>query len=99
LSCLEAYTGGVPGLQGTNRHDDDDVIHVYQEEIEGHQSFTISNGTGLIKLATRDIELMQEEPGPSKKRIQKAKCVAERQEMRERLDAYVAEVDSYVDDF
>jgi hypothetical protein len=42
---------------------------------------------------------MQEEPGPSKKRIQKAKCVAERQEMRERLDAYVAEVDSYVDDF
>jgi hypothetical protein len=26
------------------RHDDDDVIHVYQEEIKGHQSFTISDG-------------------------------------------------------
>jgi hypothetical protein len=29
------------------RHDDDDVIDVYQEEIEGHQSFTISNGVGV----------------------------------------------------
>jgi hypothetical protein len=26
------------------RHEDDYVIHVYQEEIEGHQSFTISDG-------------------------------------------------------
>jgi uncharacterized protein YijF (DUF1287 family) len=31
------------------RHDDDDVIHVYQKENEGHQSlsFTVSNRAGL----------------------------------------------------
>jgi hypothetical protein len=31
------------------RHDDDDVIHVYQEENEGHQSlsFTVSDEAGL----------------------------------------------------
>jgi hypothetical protein len=51
------------------RHDDDNVVHVYQEEIEGHQSFTVSNGTRLTKLATRDVELMEEESGPSKKRL------------------------------
>jgi hypothetical protein len=59
------------------RHDDDDddVIHVYQEENEGHQSlsFTVSNGTGLIELATRDVELMEEELGPSNKHLQKSK--------------------------
>jgi hypothetical protein len=51
------------------RHDDDDIVHVYQEENEGHQSlsFTISNGVGLTELATHDVELMEEEPGPSKK--------------------------------
>jgi hypothetical protein len=50
-------------------HNDDDVIHVYQEENEGHQSlsFTVSDGAGLTELAIRDVELMQEEPGPSKK--------------------------------
>jgi hypothetical protein len=54
------------------RHDNDDVIHVYQEEIEGHQSlnFTVSDGAGLAELATHDVELMEEEPGPSKKRLQ-----------------------------
>jgi hypothetical protein len=57
------------------RHDDDDVLHVYQEENEGHQclTFTISDGAGLTELATRDIELVEEEPGPSKKRLQKLK--------------------------
>jgi hypothetical protein len=65
------------------RHDDDDVVHVYQEEIKGHQHFTVSNGARLAKLATCDIELMEEEPGPSKKCIQKSKCVAERQEKHE----------------
>jgi hypothetical protein len=52
------------------RHDDDDVVHVYQEENEGHQSlsFIVSDGAGLIELATRDVELM-EELGPSKKRL------------------------------
>jgi hypothetical protein len=44
------------------RHDDDDVVHVYQEENEGHQSlsFTVSDGAGLAELATRDVELMEE---------------------------------------
>jgi hypothetical protein len=53
------------------RHDDDDVFHVYHEENEGHKrlSFTVSDGAGLAELATRDIELMKEELGPSKKRL------------------------------
>jgi hypothetical protein len=57
------------------RHDDDDVVHVYQEENKGHQSlsFAISNKARLAELATRDVELMEEEPGPSKKRLQKSK--------------------------
>jgi hypothetical protein len=51
------------------RHNDDNVVHVYQEENKGHQSlsFIVSNGAGFAKLATRDVELMEEEPGPSKK--------------------------------
>jgi hypothetical protein len=55
------------------RQSDDDIIHVYQEENEGHQSlsFTISDGAGLTKLATCDVDLMEEEPGPSKKCLQK----------------------------
>jgi hypothetical protein len=64
------------------RHDDDDVVHVYQEEIEGHQSFIVSDRAGLAQLATRDAKLMEEELGHSKKRIQKSKSVAERQERR-----------------
>jgi hypothetical protein len=57
------------------RHDDDDVVHVYQEENEGHQnlSFTVSDRAGLTKLATCDVELMEEEPGPSKKCLWKSK--------------------------
>jgi hypothetical protein len=54
------------------RHEDDDVVDVYQEEIEGHQSFTIFDGAGLTELATRNADLMQEEPGPSKKYLQKS---------------------------
>jgi hypothetical protein len=48
------------------RHDDDDVIHVYQEENEGHQSlsFNVSDRAGLTELDTRDVELMEEELGP-----------------------------------
>jgi hypothetical protein len=65
------------------RHEIDEVIHVYQEEIEGHQSVTVSDKAGLIELATCDVELMEEESGPSKKRLQKSKCVAERKEMHE----------------
>jgi hypothetical protein len=53
--------------------DDDDVIHVYQEENEGDQglSFTVSYGARLTLLGTRDVELMEEEPGPSKKCLRK----------------------------
>jgi hypothetical protein len=38
------------------RHDDDDAIHVYQEENEGIQGlcFTVSNRAGLAELATCD---------------------------------------------
>jgi hypothetical protein len=62
------------------RHNDDDVVLVYQEENEGHQSlsFTISGEAGLAELATRDVELMEEELGPSKKHIQKSKLLAEK---------------------
>jgi hypothetical protein len=81
------------------RHDDDDVVHVYQEEIDVHQCFTVSDGAGLTELATCDIELMKEEPDPSKKRIWKSKHVIERQERHEQLNAHVAEADSNADDF
>jgi RNA recognition motif-containing protein len=83
------------------RHDDDDVIHAYQEENEGHQilSFTVFDGVGLVELATRDVELMKEELGPSKKRIRKSKRLAKQQERHEQLNARVVEVDSDADDF
>jgi hypothetical protein len=57
------------------RHDDDDVVHDYQEENEGHQSLscTVSNRVGLAELVARDVELMEEELGPSKKRLRKLK--------------------------
>jgi hypothetical protein len=45
------------------RHDDDDVVHVYQEENEGHESlsFIVSDRAGLAELATRHVELMEKE--------------------------------------
>jgi hypothetical protein len=57
------------------RHSDDDIVHVYQEENEGHESlsFTVSDGAGLTELATCDVELMEEKPGASKKCLQKSK--------------------------
>jgi hypothetical protein len=70
------------------RQDDDGGIHVYQEEIKGHQHFTIS-----------DVELMKEESDHSKKRLQKSKRVAEKQERHEQLNACVIEADSDADDF
>jgi hypothetical protein len=75
------------------RHDNDDIVHVYQEENEGDQ------GLRLVELATRDIELMDDEPGPSKKCLQKSKQLAEKQERRDRLNARVAKADSDADDF
>jgi hypothetical protein len=58
-----------------DRHDDDGVIHVYQEENKGHQSlsFTIFDGAGLAELVTHDVELIEEESGPSKKCLRKSK--------------------------
>jgi hypothetical protein len=57
------------------RHDDDDVVHVYQEENERQQSlsFIVSDGAGLTELATHGVELIEEELDPSKKRLQKSK--------------------------
>jgi hypothetical protein len=83
------------------RHNDDDVVHVYQEENEGHQSpsFTISDGAGLAELATCDVELMEEEPCPSKKYLWKSKRLAEKQERCERLNVHIAEADSDANDF
>jgi hypothetical protein len=82
------------------RHDND-VIHVYQEENKGHQSlsFIVFDGAGLIELARRDVELTEEEPGPSKKRLRKSKWLAKQQERHEWLNAHVAEADSDADDF
>jgi hypothetical protein len=51
------------------RNEEDDV---YQEEIEEHKNFTVSDGAKLTELATRDVELMEEEQGPSKKFLQKS---------------------------
>jgi hypothetical protein len=42
---------------------------------------------------------MEEEPNPSKKCIRKSKHVTERQEMREWLNAHVAEADLDADNF
>jgi hypothetical protein len=49
---------------------DDDI---YQEEIEVDQNFKVSDGTCLTELDTGDVELLDEEADPSKKRIQKSK--------------------------
>jgi hypothetical protein len=56
------------------------VILIYQEENEGHQnlSFIVSDGAGLPELVTHDVELMEEEPGPSKKCLRKSKLVDEK---------------------
>jgi hypothetical protein len=59
----------------------------------------ISDGPGLAELDTNDVELLDEEAGPSNKRLQKSKRILKRQERRERLGAHVAEVDSDADDF
>jgi hypothetical protein len=59
----------------------------------------VSDGAGLIELDTGDVELLNEEEGASKKRLQKSKRLFERQERRERQDAHVAEADSDANDF
>jgi hypothetical protein len=52
----DEYVGG---------HEDD---HIYQEEIEVDQNFMVSDGADLIELDTGDVELLDEEAGPSNKR-------------------------------
>jgi hypothetical protein len=43
------------------RHKDDDI---YQEEIEVHQNFTISNEASFVELETGDAELLDKDAGP-----------------------------------
>jgi multidrug resistance efflux pump len=78
------------------RHEDDDI---YQEEIEVDKNFTVSDGADLAELDTSDVELLDEEAGPSNKRLQKSKRLLERQERHGWLDARVAEADSDADNF
>jgi hypothetical protein len=47
-------------------HEDEDI---YQEEIEVEQNFTVSDGAGLTKLDTGNVELLDKEAGHSKKRL------------------------------
>ncbi len=77
-------------------HEDDDI---YQKEIKVDQNFMVSDGAGLAELDTGDVELLDEEAGPSNKRLQKSKCLLERQERREQLDARVMKAYSDADDF
>jgi hypothetical protein len=44
------------------RNEEDDV---YQEQFKEHENFTVSDGARLTELATRDVELIEEEQGPS----------------------------------
>jgi hypothetical protein len=77
-------------------HEDGDI---YQDEIEVDQNFTVSNGASLTELDTVDIELLDEEAGPSNKHLQKSKYLLKRQEACERLDARVIEADFDADNF
>jgi hypothetical protein len=56
-------------------HEDDDI---YQEEIEVDQNFTVSDGAGLEELDTSDVELFDEEAGPSNKHLKKSQRLLER---------------------
>jgi hypothetical protein len=70
------------------RNEEDDV---YQEEIEEHENFTVCNRARLTELATCDIELIEEEQGPSRKRLKKSqgppkKSIQKSQRMIERCE-------------
>jgi hypothetical protein len=58
-------------------HGDD---HIYQDKIDVDQNFTVSDGVGLAELDTGDVELLDEEVGPSKKCLRISKCLLKRQE-------------------
>jgi hypothetical protein len=51
------------------RNEEEDV---YQEEIEEHENFMVSDRARLTELAIHDIELIEEEQGPSKKCLRKS---------------------------
>jgi hypothetical protein len=53
------------------------------KKIKVDQNFTVSDGAGLTELDASDVELLDEEAGPSNKRLQKSKRLLERQERRE----------------
>jgi hypothetical protein len=78
------------------RQEDDNI---YQEEIEGHRNFKVFDGAGLTELAIGDVELLDEEPCPSKKCLSKSKRLLKRQERHQWLDARVVESVSDADDF
>jgi hypothetical protein len=65
----EIHTRRYDEYMKTNEEDD-----VYQEEIEVHEIFMVSDRARLTELATCDVELMEEEQGPSRKRIRKSQC-------------------------
>jgi hypothetical protein len=54
----------------------------------------VSDGIGLTELDTSDVQLLDEEGGPSNKRIRKSKHLLGRQERHEQLDPRVMEADS-----
>jgi hypothetical protein len=56
-------------------HEDDDI---YQEEIKVDQNFTVSDGAGLEELDTSNVELFDEEAGPSNKHLKKSQRLLER---------------------
>jgi hypothetical protein len=65
----EIHTRRYDEYMKTNEEED-----VYQEEIEVHENFMVSDRARLTELATCDVELMEEEQGPSRKRIRKSQC-------------------------
>jgi hypothetical protein len=81
--------------------------NVYQKGINEHQNFIESNGARLTELATPDIEWMEEEQGPPKKRLQKSQGPSKKSlqksqrviEKRQWLNAHVVMADSDADDF
>jgi hypothetical protein len=83
----DEYVGG---------HEDD---HIYQEEIEVDQNFMVSDGADLVELDTGDVELLDEEAGPSNKRQWKSKRLVERQERCEGLNARVTEANFDANNF
>ena len=81
-------------------NEDEDEFDIYQEEI-GEQDITISDGEGLSELSRGNIELMPDDPGPSRRRRRQPQRLIEEDEeqRRERLHSRVVQADSDADDF